>query len=402
MEEVRNRSILIITERFYPENFLVNDLAESWVQAGARVRVLTQAPSYPQDRLYPGYANRLMRTVERGIEVLRFGTVLGYKRSLVRKVLNYLMFMLRAVWYGCTEIPKVDAVFVYHTGPLTQALPLVLAKAVFKKKTSIWTQDVWPDTVFAYGFPSHGAFAQLLKAFVRLIYRFTDVVLVSSPGFRDRLAPYVPSACRVEFMPQWTPAEFERGEASDLKLQKDGVSFIFTGNIGSMQNLERVILAFGELEPGTATLNIVGDGSNKERLVQLVRGLVIKNVHFYGNVPQSQVKSLISACDFSLLSLTGNPLISLTIPAKFQAYLSAGKPILAVADGEVRALIEAHGLGVTADPTDHESIVSALQKAICSDDSQRKAWSSASKILLKEMFNRDSIIGTILDYVLMQ
>lgn len=166
MEEVTNRSILIITERFYPENFLVNDLAESWVRAGARVRVLTQAPSYPQDRLYPGYANRLSRSVERGIEVLRFKTVLGYKRSLARKILNYLAFMLRAVWYGCFEIPKVDAVFVYHTGPLTQALPLVVAKILFRKKTSIWTQDVWPDTVFAYGFPSQGAFAQLLKALV--------------------------------------------------------------------------------------------------------------------------------------------------------------------------------------------------------------------------------------------
>lgn len=399
MEEITNRSILVITERFYPENFLVNDLAESWVRAGARVRVLTQAPSYPQDRLYPGYANRLSRSVERGIEVLRFKTVLGYKRSLARKILNYLAFMLRAIWYGCFEIPKVDAVFVYHTGPLTQALPLVVAKILFRKKTSIWTQDVWPDTVFAYGFPSQGAFAQLLKAFVRFIYRFTDVVLVSSPGFCDRLKPYVPAACRVAFVPQWTPSEFERGEAHSLTLKKDGVSFIFTGNVGSMQNLERVILAFGALEPGTATLHIVGDGSYKERLMQTVRDRGIRNVNFYGSVPQSQVKSLISACDFSLLSLVENPLISLTIPAKFQAYLSAGRPILAVAGGELKSLVEAHRLGITADPAVHESIVAALRKAVCSDALQREAWSAAGKALHNSMFNRSYTIKTMADYV---
>ena len=41
-------------------------------------------------------------------------------------------------------------------------------------------------------------------------------------------------------------------------------------------------------------------------------------------------------CDFAVLPLIANPLVALTVPAKFQAYLSAGRPIMAVAGGETR------------------------------------------------------------------
>ena len=53
--------ILILTERFFPEEFLINDLAAEWRSAGHEVEVLTQVPSYPGDRIFSGYRNRLFR-----------------------------------------------------------------------------------------------------------------------------------------------------------------------------------------------------------------------------------------------------------------------------------------------------------------------------------------------------
>ncbi|HRW25765.1 MAG TPA: glycosyltransferase WbuB, partial [Spirochaetia bacterium] len=126
MEKSIKGSVLVISERYYPERFLINDLVNQLVLDGADVRVLTQAPSYPEDKLYPGYDNRTTRLIENGVQVTRFKTVLGYKRSLVKKLLNYLSFMLRACIHVLRESRGVDAIFVYHTGPLTQALPLAI------------------------------------------------------------------------------------------------------------------------------------------------------------------------------------------------------------------------------------------------------------------------------------
>lgn len=49
--------ILFVAEVFYPENFLINDLAPELVKRGYEVEVLTRQPSYPDGIVYPGYSN---------------------------------------------------------------------------------------------------------------------------------------------------------------------------------------------------------------------------------------------------------------------------------------------------------------------------------------------------------
>lgn len=87
--------ILILAERFFPEEFLINDLAAEWRSAGHEVEVLTQVPSYPGDRIFSGYRNRLFQTTREfhEIPVHRVRTVLGYNTGGVkRKIVNYLSF----------------------------------------------------------------------------------------------------------------------------------------------------------------------------------------------------------------------------------------------------------------------------------------------------------------------
>ncbi len=393
MEEAVSPSILVITERFYPERFLINDLVGAWKEAGFNVKVITQVPSYPADRLFPGYPNRKSSVIEKGVQVTRFRTILGYKRSLPKKILNYLLFMLRASWYSLRQGGEVQAVFVYHTGPLSQAAPLIFLKSLLRKKTAIWTQDVWPDTVFAYGFPEKGLPAALLKAFVKLVYRNTDSIAVSSPGFVARLQPYVSKNTAPVFIPQWVPSDFVQQEDSTfVPIDTARTRFIFTGNVGKMQNLENVISAFSQIDPSLAHLYILGDGSHKKHLVDMVTGTGIRNVTFLDPVPQSQVYSYIRSCDFSILSLDSNPLIGLTIPAKFQAYLSAGRPIVAVTDGEVRRIVEDNDIGLCAGPSDQDEIVRIVLEAASSSDECRARWSANMDRLLAERYNKESII----------
>ena len=93
--------LLILTERFYPEEFLINDLAAEWVARNWKVEVLTQVPSYPHDRIFYSYRNLLFQTTSEwnGIPVHRVRTLLGYNRSVVRKIFNYLNFaLLTSLW----------------------------------------------------------------------------------------------------------------------------------------------------------------------------------------------------------------------------------------------------------------------------------------------------------------
>ena len=53
--------ILIVCDHFYPEEFIINDLATEWSNNGHEVNVLTQNPSYPKGKVYEGYKNRLFQ-----------------------------------------------------------------------------------------------------------------------------------------------------------------------------------------------------------------------------------------------------------------------------------------------------------------------------------------------------
>ena len=57
----KTNSVLIITERFYPEEFGINDLAQVWQAKGYETAILTQVPSYPFAKVYEGYKNKLFQ-----------------------------------------------------------------------------------------------------------------------------------------------------------------------------------------------------------------------------------------------------------------------------------------------------------------------------------------------------
>ena len=84
-------NILIVTEVFYPENFLINDFASEMIKHGHRVDVMTRQPSYPDGVVYAGYKNDDYSVEDwNDIRIHRFKTIEGYKTSKIRKIWNYI------------------------------------------------------------------------------------------------------------------------------------------------------------------------------------------------------------------------------------------------------------------------------------------------------------------------
>ncbi len=392
--------ILVISERFMPESFLVNELVESFVASGLDVTVLTQVPSYPSDRLFPGYRNRLVQ-VERmwGARILRVRTVLGYKSSVFRKVCSYLNFALLTTLVLLLTGPRYDGVFVFQTGPLTQAFALRFAIGAHGRRV-MWTQDVWPDTVYEFGFPRRGLPAWVLERFVRGVYADLDTILVSSPGFVETARGYAPRGCRIEYVPQWVPAELLRRQPQPTRAVAScsrGARFCFAGNVGSMQNMDRVLRGWARasVRRPDLRLEIIGDGSGRASSQQLATRLGLSNVTFVGRLPMTDVFPRFLESDFLLLPLVGTGTVSKTIPAKFLAYLAAGRPIIGVARGSVAELVRKHGLGLVGDPTDVEDIARVFLDAAALGSREREEMMRNSRELLRTEFDRRHAISAI-------
>ncbi len=382
----KRKRILILAERFYPEEFLINDLAGEWRDQGYEVEVLTQTPSYPHDRIYDGYRNRLFQTTGElpGIPIHRVRTVLGYNRGMKNKILNYLSFAFLtsfwAVWNGW----RYDRVFAFHSGPLSMASAGLVLRFLWWRKCMIWTQDVWPDAVYSYGVKPTPLMRAFLHAVVWLIYRAYGEISVSCPGFVDKLRPY--TSRTVHFYPQWTT----QSEALPVRKRKGRTVFTFAGNIGSVQNLELVIRAFGELRREDAELRIVGGGIYLERLREQVAENGYGNIVMTGKRPQVEMPQVFADSDVLIISL--KPEFDMTVPAKFQAYIAAGRPVLGLVRGDTAKLIEEHRLGMTADPADEAGIADAFTLMCESPVAAYDEWRENVLSLSRRSFCREKII----------
>lgn len=386
-----NKKALIIGEAFYPEDFIINDLVNEWHLKGYELEVLTRTPSYPFGKIYNGYKNKIYQQTDfNGVKIHRFPVIPGYQKSLLIKILNYLSF----IFWGCLVAlfigRKFSKVFVYQTGPLTLAIPAILIKKIYGASVTIWTQDLWPDTVYAFGFKKTRLLKWSLESLAKHIYRNCTNIIVSCKGFIPKIQNFV-KAEQFYWIPNWSLVKY----IPKVSLQLPGkFNFTFAGNIGKVQNLENVILGFGlfVVDHPESYLNIIGDGSNLQTLKDLVSRKNIANINFIGRKPLNAMSSYFQASDVLVISLINSPIFELTIPSKFQAYLDTAKPILGIINGEVSSLIQENKIGYTADPDCIVDIQLSFKNFEEIPKEELAQISKNSKKLMESRFSRSKLI----------
>jgi len=396
-----SKKILIVTECFYPEEFKINDVALSWKDKGYDVDILTLVPTYPLGKVFPGYKNGFFRKDEhQGINIFRVRAITGYRDSVIKKILKYINFMIfgsiAAIFIG----RKYDYVFGFNMGALTGMLPAILIRKLYKKPTMFWVQDVWPDSVYAYGFKQTKMLSTVLDIFVRFMHRNIDAIAVSGKGFESKLAPYIEKDLIFHYLPNWADDLDNNLTLKNLGKSKEATHFTFAGNIGKVQNLENIINAFCFLSneyQEKSQLNIIGDGSNLDNLKLLANNN--PNIVFHGKKPRSDMASYYKASDFLIISLIDKPIFSVTVPAKTQTYIAAKKPILAIINGDTASIIQDNNLGLYADPSKIDAISTLFQRCVDMSQTERKKFTDENDRLLATIFNKEKTIDKLLKLV---
>ena len=290
---------------------------------------------------------------------------------------------------------RYDYVFGFNMSALTGMVPAVIIKKTYKKPLTFWVQDIWPDSVYAYGFKKTKLLSFLLDKFVKFIYHNATNIAISGKGFESKLKPYVRKDLKFNYLPNW---------ADDLDMSLDAVElskeskthFTFAGNLGKVQNLDNIIKAFGVLPneyQKRSQLNIIGDGSALDDLKKITER---KNIVFYGKKPREQMAKYYKASDFLIVSLIDKPIFNVTVPAKTQTYILAKKPIIAIVNGDTADIIEDNNLGYCAKPNDLEEIKDVFMKAIDADENEIRAFTQNCESLTNTTFNKNIAIDELL------
>lgn len=357
------KKILFISQYFYPENFKGNDLVFELQQRGYEIDVITAKPNYPQGYFFDGYGF-LKRNFEiiNGVNIYRLPIISRGEGSVLRLLLNYVSFYLSSyVFYLYrSRTLNYDVIITQQLSPMTSSLPALWYKKLNKALLVTWTLDLWPESVIATTSIKKGILISWLERLAKRLYNSSDYILVSSKSFIEPISSRISKAAKIDYFPNWADEIFEKKIVSKkFPRLPNGFNIVFAGNLGEAQDLTNIVKCIFLIKDYTC-INFIFVGSGRFEQQLKIETENFNNVFMF---PQHQVEympSLYEQSSLMLLSLKGGEYISNTVPAKLQTYMSCGKPVVAMIDGEANDVIKESNCGLAAKAGDYKTLSSYI------------------------------------------
>ncbi len=402
----RGKHILFLTHYFPPE---VNapasrtyEHARRWVKRGAKVTVITNHPNHPHGRLFPGYENRFFsREKINNIDVIRVKTFLTPNEGFGRRILNYLLYAVMA--FRASMLVRHFDVMIVTTPQFFCGISGVFMKKMKCKTFILEVRDLWPDSLVALGVLRNKIALRLLRSLERGMYFAADKIVATSDPLRCHIVKTGYPSNRVFTIMNSVDLEiFDAGKSQEDNEHRFQDKFIasYIGTFGMSHGLD-VILDTAKSIDEKAGIHflLIGDGAERERIIQKANELKLRNVTILPLQLKRDIARFISISDLGIVAMKNIPLFQTAIPSKIFEYAAMKKPVI-LATGKIEGakLIEEHDCGLVIDPEDSTKLKEAILK-LYSDSSLRKRLGENGFRAVKQHFNRDIMADRMLEVI---
>ncbi|MFG5861345.1 glycosyltransferase family 4 protein [Metapseudomonas sp. CR1201] len=398
--------ILVLSQYFSPESFIINDVARTLVAQGHEVSVATGKPNYPDGEVFPGYrASGIQRDVfAETVEVIRIPLWPRGKGGARNLILNYLSFVLCGIFFfpWLLRKRKFDAILVFALSPITQVIPAILLKWLKKTHLAVWVQDLWPESLAATGFVRHPHLLKAVGYLVRGIYAGCDTLLVQSRAFVGPVARYAQRDKIIYYpnsMPRQVPVQTVERISPELARELDQhFSVVFAGNLGTAQAVETLLETAIQLKHDPEIrLVLVGSGSRFSWLQAQKQSHQLDNLLLPGRFPMEAMPQIFERAAALLVSLKDEEIFAQTIPSKIQAYLAAGRPIIASLRGEGARVVAEAGAGEACEPENPAALAALIRSMKGRPAAELQAMGLAGKAYFNEHFEMSSQVTRLVE-----
>jgi glycosyltransferase involved in cell wall biosynthesis len=393
--------ILVVTQYFYPEQFLINSLVERLDGMGCKVTVITGQPNYPEGQVHRGYRAWGLGEESGGAGWRLFRVPIWPRGrvSVVGRVANYLSFVLSASLFAPFLLrgQKFDVIFVYGVSPILQAIPAILLKWLKRARLVVWVQDIWPNALKFTGFFRHPRLLSFVGALTGWIYRRSDLLLVPSRSFVAEVEARA-GTTSVKFHPN--PAH---SAGNTLPPELDVVfpgkfNVVFAGNMGSVQGLDIALEAANLLrERKDIGFVFIGSGSAMDDLLAQAKQLELANVIFPGRFPGATMPHFYARASALLVSLVKDDDLAVILPSKVPTYLAAGRPIIAALAGEGARVITESGAGVVVPQEDPAALAAAIRDLAALPAEAQTEMASRARAYYENNFEPERLTHELID-----
>lgn len=360
--------ILFVCQYFYPEVFRGNDIAFHWAEDGHEVHVVCGVPNYPDGVFYQGYGwFKKRHEVVNGVKVIHL-PIIPRGNNKIMLMLNYFSYLIVGWVYMLFHalFHKYDRVFVQQLSPVMMSAPGVLYKKLRRVPLYTWVLDLWPESLTAAGGINNKYVLAFFKHYVKSEYKHSDKILISSRSFEKSILEYGDYKDKIVYYPQWSDASPNDNinKNDNLPELPEGFKLMFAGAVGEAHGFECTMEAARlTKEHKEIKWVIVGDGRKLEWVREYVKEYGLEEtVYTLGRFPAETMSWFFNQADVMLVTLSDDPLFRLYSPAKISSYMAAGKPIVAVLNGEGAEVIKDAVCGWTLAAGDAEGFAKLAVK----------------------------------------
>lgn len=392
--------LLILSQHFFPENFIINSFCKELLNKGINLEIFTGKPNYPYGEIFKGFKSKgTIKKKYHGAKINYLPLIPRKKGSILNLFINYISFLVSSIIHLNFNIKKndFDFIFVYQTSPISIIIPAILLKLRFQTPVIVWVQDLWPDNIYSTRKIKKNIILDLILSYIcKKIYKSSDLLLIQSKKFKKKFLNYQIEKKKIIYFPNFYEKNLNLKLPEKIKriissVKKSKFPIIFAGNIGILQSIYTIIdTSF--LIKKDIDIFIIGSGSEKENLINYKYRKKALNIHFIDFVNPKYIDQILSNAKGLLISYLNDPQLNLTVPSKFQAYLSLGIPIIGSISGTTSVLIKNNKLGYVSDPENHRSLAKNINKLYSLKSIQFDLISENCKNFFKNNYSKDILI----------
>lgn len=371
---------IIFLNRFYWPNEsataqLLHDLARHLAAQGHDVTVVTSDStdsSRPSQETVAGVRIRRVSRHSQRIGVATKG----------REFAFFLLGAARALF----ALARRDTVVVAMTDPPLLGVMANFITGLRGARLVNWTQDIYPEIAIRLSSRRAPALAaSLLLPLRNLAWRQSEHCVAISEGMAGHLHEEGVATGDTSVIANWAPQGLSPQPASaGDALRKEwglGGQFIvaYSGNLGRVHDLDSILALAEELRPEPRiTLLLIGGGPGRAGLEAAASSRGLANVQFRPAQPRSRLAESLAVADAHLVTLRPE-CADLVFPSKFYGIVQIGRPIVFIGprDCELARIVERHGLGLAASPSDLRALAIGLRAWAADRSAHARATAAA-------------------------
>ncbi|OZN48658.1 glycosyltransferase family 4 protein [Gallibacterium anatis] len=373
-------------------------MAKEWKSMGHKVTILSASFSHlrkKQPKLQNG-----KKTIEHldGIEYIWYPTP-SYSKNGISRVIN-ITYFLQALWRDTKFLVdnyKPDVVIASSTYPMD----IWIAKYIAKKagaKLVYEVHDLWPLSPIELGgmSPNH-PFIWVCQWAENYAYKYSDVVVSMLPKVHEHMKQHgldlnklviIPNGIVEEDWQEESIKELLDGELRDflINVKSQGKKVVgYAGSHGEPNALNYLLEAANILSmDDDIVFVLVGNGLEKNNLLNIKKKRNLKNVYFFEPVSKYEIPSLLKYFDIAYIGFRSLSLYRFGVsPNKLMDYMMSSTPILYSINAGNDLVAEAK-CGLSVEAENAEAISNGIRKLLeLSDEERRILGENGKKYILQ-------------------